>query len=121
MTLGRLPTGERLSVERLADSLGGLSRHHLHKIVQDLAALEIVTTVRGAHGGVVLAKAPKNVSIGVLVRALEKNQPIVDCFCPDGSTCTLLPGCRLRPILRDARERFYQALDKSTLADCLAG
>ena len=121
MTLGRLPSGERVSVERLADSLGGLSRNHLHKIVQDLVGLGIVTTVRGAGGGVILAKAPKKVSIGALVRALEKDQPIVECFRSEGSACTFLPGCRLRSLLKDARERFYQTLDNSTLANCIAG
>ena len=120
MTLGRRPPGETLSVEKLAHALGGLSRNHLHKIVQDLATLGLVRTVRGSQGGVILAKAPAKVRIGALVRALEKDQPIVECFRADGGCCTLTPGCRLRPMLKKARERFYQALDDSTLADCLA-
>ena len=100
-------------------SLGGLSRNHLHKIVQDLAALGIVKTIRGAGGGVTLAKAPRAVRIGALVRALESDQPLVECFRADHGCCTLDPGCRLRPMLRKARERFYETLDDYTLADCL--
>ena len=106
---------------RLAQSLGGLSRNHLHKIAQDLAALGIVKTIRGAGGGVKLAKAPRAVRIGALVRALESDQPLVECFRADHGCCTLDPGCRLRPMLKRARERFYETLDEYSLADCLAG
>ena len=121
MALGQRPAGETVNVETLAQSLGGLSRSHLHKIVQNLAALGIVKTIRGAGGGVTLAKAPRAVRIGALIRALELDQPVVECFRADHGCCTLDPGCRLRPMLRKARERFYETLDDYTLADCLAG
>jgi Rrf2 family transcriptional regulator, nitric oxide-sensitive transcriptional repressor len=121
MALGQHPSGRTVNVETLAHILGGLSRNHLHKIVQDLAALGIVKTLRGAGGGVTLVKAPREVRIGALVRALESDQALVECFRPDRGCCTLMPGCRLRPMLRKARERFYETLDDYTLADCLGG
>lgn len=61
MLLAHRPNGARTSVEHLSCELGGLSRHHLHKIVQDLTALGITRTVRGAGGGVALAGAPEKV------------------------------------------------------------
>ena len=66
-----------------------------------------------------LAKTPREVRIGALVRALELDQPLVECFRADHGCCTLDPGCRLRPMLRKAREQFYETLDIYTLADCL--
>ncbi|MEJ1975974.1 MAG: Rrf2 family transcriptional regulator [Acetobacteraceae bacterium] len=114
------PLGRQLSVEALARELGGLSRNHLHKIVQDLAALGIVRTVRGAGGGVRLAVAPEAIRVGALVRQLEGDQPIVECYRADHGCCTLLAGCRLRGFLHDAREDFYRSLDGHTVADCLA-
>ena len=119
MALGQRSPGETVNVETLAQTLGGLSRNHLHKIVQELAALKIVRTTRGAGGGVALAKAPREVRIGALVRALESDQALVECFRADHGCCTLGPGCGLRPMLRKARERFYETLDDYTLADCL--
>jgi Rrf2 family nitric oxide-sensitive transcriptional repressor len=121
MMLGRHSAGETVTVETLAQSLGGLSRNHLHKIVQDLAVLGIVKTIRGARGGVTLAKSPRTVRIGALVRALESEQPLVECFRADHGCCALDPGCRLRPMLKRARESFYETLDEYTLADCLSG
>jgi Rrf2 family nitric oxide-sensitive transcriptional repressor len=119
MLLGRQPPGRHLNVETLARELGGLSRNHLHKIVQDLTALGVARTVRGAGGGVMLAVPPEQVLIGTLLRQLEADQPVVECFRPDSCACTLMPGCQLRGMLRDAQDRFYASLDHHTLADCL--
>ena len=120
MRLGQLVSDEHVNVETLAQELGGLSRHHLHKIVQDLAAEGILRTVRGAGGGVRLAVPLDTINLGQLIRRLEADQPLVECFRADGGCCTLEPGCRLRFLLRDAKESFYTSLDKRTLADCLA-
>jgi Rrf2 family nitric oxide-sensitive transcriptional repressor len=121
MLLGRQEPGQSINVGQMAGQLGGLSRNHLHKIIQDLATLGISRTVRGAGGGVLLAKPLAEVRLGGLVRTLESDQPIVECFREDGGGCVLDSGCRLRAMLRTARECFYESLDKHTLADCAAG
>lgn len=120
IVLAREPAGTRLSVDALARALGGLSRNHLHKIVQELTALGMTRTTRGAGGGVVLAVPPKSIRLGSLVRQLEADQPIVECFRNAGCACTLLPECRLRGMLAEATERFYERLELNTLADCLS-
>lgn len=119
MLLAQRPVGQHLSVDALSRQLGGLSRHHLHKIVQDLSALGVTRGVRGAGGGVMLAIAPQDLRLGTLVRQLEADQALVECFRPGHCACTLLPECRLRGMLRRAQERFYAELDSQTLADCL--
>ena len=119
MLLAADPGGGRMSVETLARRLGGLSRNHLHKIVQDLTALGITRTMRGTGGGVTLAVPPEHVRLGTLVRHLEADQPIVECFRQDEGACTLMPACRLRNMLRVAQDRFYTSLEDHTLADCL--
>ena len=119
--LGREPVGQHLSVEALAAALGGLSRNNLHKIVQDLTALGVTKTVRGAGGGVMLAVPAETVRLGGLLRRLEADQPLVECNRPDNCACTLLPACRLRGMLASAQHQFYEQLDSHTLADCLPG
>ncbi len=118
--LGQAPPQAQFNVETLAERLGGLSRHHLHKIVQDLTACGVTRTVRGAGGGVRLAQAPEQINLGAVIRYLESGQALVECFRPEGSTCTLMPGCRLRGILGTAERDFFARLDRHTLADCLA-
>ncbi|GAA0526610.1 Rrf2 family nitric oxide-sensitive transcriptional repressor [Rhizomicrobium palustre] len=107
-----------LSVEMLSRELGGLSRHHLHKIVQNLASMGLVETLRGAGGGVLLAKKPEDIRIGSLLAALEEDCALVECFREDGA-CTLMPVCRLKGFLGTARRNFYRELDQRTIADCL--
>ena len=117
--LGQAPPGAHFSVETLAERLGGLSRHHLHKIVQDLTAAGVTQTLRGAGGGVRLAQPPEAINLGALIRYLESDQPMVECFRPEAVTCPLLPDCRLRGLIGRAEQDFYARLDRHTLADCL--
>ncbi len=119
MVLRRQPAGRPLSVEMLARELGGLSRHHLHKIVQELTALGVTRTTRGIAGGVALAVDPATLQLGTLMRRLESRQPLVECFRGQGCTCTLVSECGLKGMLRQAEDRFYAALDEHTLAECV--
>jgi Rrf2 family transcriptional regulator, nitric oxide-sensitive transcriptional repressor len=84
MLLAREPAGHHLNVEVLARELGGLSRNHLHKIVQDLTALGVTRAVRGAGSSVMLAVRPGKAMIGTLVRQLEAEQAAAECFRSDG-------------------------------------
>ena len=108
MLLGRRGPGEQMNVETMAQQLGDLSRNHLHKIVQDLAALGVLRTIRGAGGGVTLAAPLEETRLGSLIRSLESDQAVVECFRADGGCCVLEPGCKLRVMLREAQESFYQ-------------
>jgi Rrf2 family nitric oxide-sensitive transcriptional repressor len=119
MLLATQPPERPLSVATLAKELGGLSRNHLHKVVQDLAGLGVVRTVRGVGGGVQLGAAPSEIRVGTLIRQLEGDQPVVECFRVDGGSCTLVPVCRLRGFVGRARQDFYDSLDGHTIADCL--
>lgn len=112
-------SGEPMKVEVIAQTLGNLSRNHLHKIVQDLGTLGITRTVRGARGGVMLTDDFGVMRLGELIRTLEADQVLVECFRADGGCCTLTPCCELRTMLREAREGFYAILNRKTLADLI--
>jgi Rrf2 family nitric oxide-sensitive transcriptional repressor len=107
-----------VSTDALARELV-ISRNHLHKIVQFLTEAGLVRTIRGAHGGVMLARPASQINVGAVIRSREEDQALVECFRVDGGACTLLPRCRLRGILDAAKNAFYQHLDRYTLADCL--
>lgn len=94
-----------------------LSRHHLSKIMQQLARGGIVETRRGGGGGAVLCKAPSEIRLGEIVRLLEQGQALVGCFSPTGGDCTITGSCRLKARLRQAEVKFLEELDRSTLAD----
>jgi Rrf2 family nitric oxide-sensitive transcriptional repressor len=107
-----------LSTDALARELV-VSRNHLHKIVQYLTEAGLVRTIRGAHGGVMLARPAAEIRVGNVVRAHEQDQALVECFRPDGGACTLLPCCGLKGMLAGAKDVFYRHLNQYTLADCV--
>jgi len=100
-------------------SILDISREHLVKILQRLAAGGYVQVQRGASGGVRLAKPACEILLGNLVRWLEDGQGLVECLRDDGGQCNLTPVCLLRPLLQEAAEAFYARLNTASLADCL--
>ena len=106
-----------LSTELLARELC-VSRHHLQKVVQSLTDAGFLRTIRGVKGGVMLARPAEEIRVGEVVRHQERGQAIAECF-RDGGHCTLVPCCRLKGVLKGAREAFFRHLDKYTLADCM--
>ena len=109
---------EVLSSTVIADHFD-VSRHHMAKVLQELAAAGYVEGIRGAQGGVRLTRDPRDIRIGDVVRSLDKEQALVECFRPDGGNCALLPRCRLKGMLARAQQGFLRELDRFTLSDCL--
>jgi len=87
------------------------------KVAYQLGLAGYVETVRGKGGGLRLARAPRHIVIGEVVRRTEPDMMLVPCFPPDGAYCTILPSCALRGVLFKARDAFLSALDDHTLAD----
>lgn len=110
--------GTVLSSAAIASMLD-VSVHHMAKVLQALAAGGFVRSTRGKQGGATLAKPPASIRIGDVVRALEADQPIVECFRADGGACALAPSCRLRRMLKAAENAFLAALEDFSLEDCL--
>jgi Rrf2 family nitric oxide-sensitive transcriptional repressor len=95
-----------------------ISRNHLAKVVRDLGDGGFIATQRGAGGGFSLARPAQSITLGQVVRALEGESALVECFREDGGDCILTPRCRLKKRLAAAREAFMRELDMTTLAEC---
>ena len=104
------------STAELAEEFG-LSRNHLSKIMQRLSRGGIVETRRGGNGGAMLAGLPHAIHLGDVVRLLEEDQPLVECFQAKTNTCSLDGRCRLKARLRAAETAFLADLNHATLAD----
>ncbi|VAV89457.1 Nitrite-sensitive transcriptional repressor NsrR [hydrothermal vent metagenome] len=95
-----------------------ISFHHVSKAAQFLAREGYVASERGRSGGIRLALAAKEISIGEVLRKSEKgNVALVECMRPKGKPCVIVPVCKLAGTLRKAQEAFFDYLDKVTLAD----
>lgn len=95
-----------------------ISQHHLAKVVRDLGRGGFVQSRRGRAGGLRLMRPAHEITLGQVVRHLERKFALVECFRADGGTCVLTPSCRLRPRFSAAREAFMSELDRTTIKDC---
>lgn len=106
---------ERVTTSRIAAAYG-ISENHLSKVTTRLAREGFVTSERGRTGGLTLARPADRIRVGDVVRAMKREDPVVECFGPDKS-CRILPACVLRAVLAEAQEAFFATLDRHTLAD----
>lgn len=103
------------SIADIADGYG-ISKNHLMKVAQRLAAEGFVTSVRGRGGGLALNGPAEGINIGSLVRKMEDCSTFVECFDPSRNTCIVTPACGLRSVLAGGVEAFMKHLDGFTLA-----
>ena len=57
-----------------------ISKSHLTKIIHQLGQLGYIDSVRGKNGGIRLACAPKDINLGVLIKKIEPDFALVECF-----------------------------------------
>jgi Rrf2 family nitric oxide-sensitive transcriptional repressor len=109
---------DRLITIEETSEVYGLSRAHLMKITNTLTRAGFLKAVRGRSGGLTLAKPPRKIRIGDVVRATEPDFALVECF-GTGNQCIITRSCRLRGILAEGLDAFNNVLDKYTLADLM--
>ncbi|MDQ5907825.1 MAG: Rrf2 family transcriptional regulator, nitric oxide-sensitive transcriptional repressor [Pseudomonadota bacterium] len=95
-----------------------VSRNHLMKVVNALIRAGFVEGVRGKGGGLRLARVPREIVVGAVVREMEPGMDLVECF-GSGCQCILDPSCKLKVILSNAQAAFLKVLDDMSLADLL--
>jgi Rrf2 family nitric oxide-sensitive transcriptional repressor len=110
---------EPVTITEIADS-HGISRSHLTKIVQELAARGWLGTTRGRGGGMRLLVSASEISLGEVVRATETDFAMVECFEPALNQCRLSQHCTLKGVLSQATQSYLAVLDGVTLADLVA-
>lgn len=94
-----------------------ISKNHLVKVVHRLAQLEFIISTRGKGGGIKLARSSDEITIGEVVRKTEPNFNLVECFNEETNRCVITNACRLRGILHQGMEAFFNVLDQYTLAE----
>lgn len=109
---------EKITVGEISHSYG-ISTNHLLKVVQRLAALGYVETLRGKSGGVRLAREASEIRLGEVVRQVEPELGVVGCLRSTDEPCVIAPVCELKALLTTATSRFIAVLDEHTLADVI--
>jgi len=97
----------------------GISKHHLVRVAQSLRDGGYLALKTGRRGGLALTRDPGEISIGAVVRDLEPDLRLVECFDPATSKCPIAPVCGLATALREASDAFLGVLDRVSLKQAL--
>ena len=95
----------------------GISRNHLMKVTQTLVQAGFIESLRGRGGGLRLARLPKSINLGEVIRTTEDNFALVECFDAKHNTCRIAAACGLRGPLEEALQAFLGVLDRYSLHD----
>jgi Rrf2 family protein len=97
----------------------GISLLFLEQIFQSLRKGEIVRSVRGAHGGYVLARDPSDITIGEIIRLLEPPLYTSSCFSKHEAVdnCRIAGSCLGFVLWKQLAELVDGFLDSITVAD----
>ncbi|MGH2480186.1 MAG: Rrf2 family transcriptional regulator [Ktedonobacteraceae bacterium] len=94
-----------------------ISKNHLMKVAHQLGVAGYIETIRGRSGGLRLARSPKTINLGDVVRHTEPDMALVPCFKPIDAFCVIQPSCVLRDVLQRAQTAFIDVLDDYSLND----
>ena len=114
----RFGTGPASLAEMAADE--DLPRAYLEQLVMSLRDAGLVASTRGAHGGYELTRAPAEIRMSQVLRALEG--PIAPMVCatddPEhGLVCDRSSRCTVNVLWVRVRDAISGALESMTLAD----
>lgn len=93
----------------------GISEKYLWQLINPLKTAGLVNSLRGAHGGYILGKAPDAISLKEVLQVLEGPLCLVDCV-DNPSLCDRASSCISRDIWGEASKNMLQTLAGTTLA-----
>ena len=91
---------------------------YLEQILLSLKRAGFLESKRGVSGGYYLAKHPREITLGAIIRATEG--PIIPIFCVGSEKreiCIEEPHCSLRDIWANVRDAVIKIVDHTTLED----
>jgi Rrf2 family protein len=89
---------------------------YLDQLLTSLNKFGFIRSRRGPHGGHVLAKAPEEVNLGMVISILEGNNSLLDCI-QEPAECTMAASCGQRGIWQEVEDAVQNILRRTTLAD----
>lgn len=92
----------------------------LEVILNQLKASGIVDSKRGFYGGYFLVKLPKHVSVGDVMRFLDRDLPGADCMaCMAKSGCPFDDRCAFSAMWMEVKQAAFDIYDKTSFQDLI--
>ncbi len=113
--LAQIGENQRASTSRIAKEKQ-IPHSFLAKIISQLSVLRIISTTRGAQGGVNLARSPEKITMLEVVEAIDGKLKINDCVL-NPESCPFGKNCPLHDVWCTAQLQLLNTLRATTFAD----
>jgi Rrf2 family protein len=121
--LATLQPGATAQAIQIAEA-HNIPKKFLDAILGDLRHAGIVFSVKGPGGGYMLARAPKDIKIGQVIRTIDG--PLAPIACASRTAyqpcrdCKSVKTCTVRLMMTKVRDAMSDVLDRLTVADMVA-
>ena len=92
-----------------------VSEYYLEQLFSPLRKSGLIKSIRGAQGGYVLNRDPKDIKISEIMYVLEGPIEISDCV--DGSSCNNIDCCATRLLWEKIKHSIDSVMESVTLQD----
>ena len=92
-----------------------ISESYLEQLVAKLRKAGLVTSIRGAQGGYLLARPASTISVGDILRALEGNLEAVECTAHTEEGCDGSELCVTKYVWQRINESIAKTVDEMML------
>ena len=92
-----------------------ISEYYLEQLFSPVRKAGLIKSIRGAQGGYVLNKEPKDITVADIMYVLEGPIEVADCV--DGATCDNVDGCATRLLWGKIKRSIDDVLTSVTLQD----
>lgn len=105
-----------ISIKSIAERQG-ISEYYLEQLFAPLRKAKLIKSVRGAQGGYILNRLPKEITVLEIMDVLEGPVEISDCL--DHEDCDMLEACATRMLWKKIRDSLNSVMAGVTLEDML--
>jgi len=116
--LARNRNGKRVATSQVAEEQK-IPSSFLAKIISQLSIAGLLDTSRGAHGGITLARNPKQITLLQVIEAIDGPIQLNVCVGREG-VCSFEDNCPIQLVWCDAQNELITKLRNTNFADLIA-
>jgi FeS assembly SUF system regulator len=96
----------------------GIAQPTVSKILKILVKAKVLTSVRGAKGGYLLARAPEDITVATVIDAMEGPISLTECSVSH-KNCDQVADCNIQGNWGIINQKILALLESMTLADMI--
>ena len=93
----------------------GISEYYLEQLFSPLRKAKLIICIRGAQGGYILGREPKDIKVSDIMYVLEGPIEIADCI--EGVACNNIDCCATRLLWTKIKNSIDEVMEGITLQD----